>query len=326
MSSACVASSAPGWATQPPPGEITAGGPASALPSPRAPARGSRSRRARPKIRLTGIRIFRTMMLSVSTNAAPRLSATSRPTVVFPAPGRPTSTNVRFIHPPRRAPGARRGPPGRERCEVAVIVAPQSRPASRRRTSPASRRPAPARSAPRRSRPAPAPRSRRSARSGPWPACPVARSTVGSGDIRVEIGFIATRMTSGSPVVIPPSSPPALLLRRAKPPRSAAIGQRWPPGTASASIGSWTSRARAAGRLEAEPDLDRLHRRDGHQRAGQAAVELAVPAHVAAQADRPAPGPRPRPRRPACRRPSWPGRSGATISASTARSSTRISD
>ena len=42
---------------------------------------------------------------------------------------------------------------------------------------------------------------------------------MGSGDIRVEIGFIATRMTSGSPVVMPPSRPPALLLRRRKPAR-----------------------------------------------------------------------------------------------------------
>ena len=42
---------------------------------------------------------------------------------------------------------------------------------------------------------------------------------VGSGDMSVLIGFMATRMTSGSPVVMPPSSPPALLVRRRKPAR-----------------------------------------------------------------------------------------------------------
>ena len=71
-------------------------------------------------------------------------------------------------------------------------------------------------------------------------AFPVVRSTVGSGDMRVEIGFMPTRITSGSPVVTPPSSPPALLLRLRYPPRSAGSGALV-PGTASASIGSCTS-------------------------------------------------------------------------------------
>src|SRR5207244_296996 len=48
---------------------------------------------------------------------------------------------------------------------------------------------------------------------------PVSRSTVRSGDISVEIGFIATRATSGSPVVMPPSVPPARLEARLKPGR-----------------------------------------------------------------------------------------------------------
>src|ERR1019366_248693 len=48
---------------------------------------------------------------------------------------------------------------------------------------------------------------------------PVARLTVLSGDMSVEIGFIATRTTNASPVVIPPSSPPALLPTRRKPAR-----------------------------------------------------------------------------------------------------------
>src|SRR5205814_4906699 len=52
-----------------------------------------------------------------------------------------------------------------------------------------------------------------------WAGAPVFRSTVLSGDIRVEIGFIATRSTSGSPVVIPPSVPPARFVARARPGR-----------------------------------------------------------------------------------------------------------
>src|SRR5579885_1563732 len=45
-------------------------------------------------------------------------------------------------------------------------------------------------------------------------AAPVARSTLRSGLMSVEIGFIATRATSGSPVVIPPSVPPARFVAR----------------------------------------------------------------------------------------------------------------
>src|SRR5204863_858683 len=52
-----------------------------------------------------------------------------------------------------------------------------------------------------------------------WAGAPVFRSTVLSGDISVEIGFIATRSTSGSPVVMPPSVPPARLVARASPGR-----------------------------------------------------------------------------------------------------------
>src|SRR5947207_837371 len=48
---------------------------------------------------------------------------------------------------------------------------------------------------------------------------PVFRSTVRSGAISVEIGFIATRATRGSPVVMPPSVPPARLVARARPGR-----------------------------------------------------------------------------------------------------------
>ena len=40
-----------------------------------------------------------------------------------------------------------------------------------------------------------------------------------SGDISVEMGFIATRTTRGSPVVMPPSVPPARLVARLRPGR-----------------------------------------------------------------------------------------------------------
>src|SRR5204862_40456 len=52
-----------------------------------------------------------------------------------------------------------------------------------------------------------------------WAGPPVFRSTVRSGAISVEIGFIATRATNGSPVVMPPSVPPARLVARARPGR-----------------------------------------------------------------------------------------------------------
>ena len=42
----------------------------------------------------------------------------------------------------------------------------------------------------------------------------VAMSTERSGLVSVGIGFMATRATSGSPVVIPPSSPPERLVSR----------------------------------------------------------------------------------------------------------------
>ena len=113
---------------------------------------------------------------------------------------------------------------------------------------------------------------------------PVARSTVGSGDISVEIGFIATRTTTGSPVVIPPSSPPALLVGRRNPPRgsprSAAALPARPPRYRIVHLRPGPPR-----RLDAHPDLHRLYRRDRHQQAGQPAVELPVPAHVAAEPD-----------------------------------------
>src|SRR5207247_945237 len=46
---------------------------------------------------------------------------------------------------------------------------------------------------------------------------PVFKSTVRSGAMSVEMGFIATRATRGSPVVMPPSVPPARFVARVSP-------------------------------------------------------------------------------------------------------------
>ena len=46
---------------------------------------------------------------------------------------------------------------------------------------------------------------------------PVATSTVDSARLSEEMGFIAARTRSGSPVVIPPSSPPARSVSRRTP-------------------------------------------------------------------------------------------------------------
>ena len=244
----------------------------------------------------------------MSSSGACSASATSRPTVLFPTPGRPTSRMWR--------------------CISALDRVPERRPARaerRRRTRRSSAASRPSESPPNFSSIASARTSAVSA-SAMTPIAgtavtsdrslcalagwPVARSTVGSGDIRVEIGFIATRMTSGSPVVMPPSRPPALLVRRRKPARGSP-----PAGRATARRRRRVDRivhrgARPARRLEAEPDLDRLHRGNRHQHAGQPAVELPVPAHVAAEPDDDARARRPRPRRRGCRRPSWRRRSG----------------
>ena len=50
------------------------------------------------------------------------------------------------------------------------------------------------------------------------PSEPSRRSTLGSRFLSVEIGFIAPRTMSGSPVVTPPSRPPARFDARPMPP------------------------------------------------------------------------------------------------------------
>src|ERR1700682_5534423 len=90
------------------------------------------------------------------------------------------------------------------------------------------------------------------------------RSTDHIGFFIVEMGLMATRRSIGSPLVIPPVKPPARLVRwRNRPP--------------SYSIWSWKSDPWRA-------ELDALDGVDGKDRLRDAAVELAIPMHVAAQA------------------------------------------
>ena len=106
---------------------------------------------------------------------------------------------------------------------------------------------------------------------------PVATSTVASARVNVEIGFIAARTRSTSPVDIPPSTPPARPVRRRTP-------------SAPGSISSWASEPRRRASVEAVAELDPLDRLDGQQRGGQPGVEAAVAVHVAAQPGRQAVG------------------------------------
>ena len=100
----------------------------------------------------------------------------------------------------------------------------------------------------------------------------------------VLIGFLAARMTIGSPLDVPPSIPPALLVGRRKPNRRSSAGV----------IGLVADRvhhlrAGPAGRLEAQADLHPLDRLDAHHGRRQPGVELAVPLGCDSQPDR-APG------------------------------------
>ena len=229
--------------------------------------RGTWARRTSPKIRRDRhLHLPDDDAVDVDEAAPPAARPPAGRPCVLPAAGKAHQDDVPRHAPPPLAP-ARQRSRGRDDSRRSCAA---SRPANRRRTSPASHRPAPAPPAPRRSRPSPAPRSRRSARSARWPSPPVVRSTVLSGDMSVEIGFMATRTTSGSPVVMPPSSPPALLLRRRKPPGRGDRARRRRP----AAIGSCTCGAGTPRRLEAEPDLDPLHRGNRHEhrrRAGRRA-------------------------------------------------------
>ena len=225
-----------------------------------------------------------------------------------------------------RRPAARPGRPAAScgascRGQPAVGQALAGRPArcggsrrpSRRRTSPASLRRAPAPPSPRRRRrrPGTAQTSER------WliatAASPVAVSTVCSARGTVEIGFIAARTRSTSPVVMPPSVPPERPVTR-----------RIAPSVADDLV----VRLRAAqpGQFEAVADLDALDRLDAHQCRGQPRVEPPVALHVAAQPGRQPVRDAPRRRRRACRPPSSSASISAIIAALVAGSRQRTSD
>ena len=104
-------------------------------------------------------------------------------------------------------------------------------------------------------------------------ASPVATSTVRSALGIVEIGFIAARTRSTSPVDMPPSVPPDLPDVRSRPglPRDDLVLRLRP----------------ANGReTEAVAHLDALDGLDPHQRGSEARVQPTVPVHMAAEARR----------------------------------------
>ena len=156
---------------------------------------------------------------SASANAtAQRGSRSQRAVVVLPAPMKPTTTSfagrARAAGPPRApartcAQRSIRFARGRRRSAAEHV-----HPSRRRRTSRGRHAPARAPPSPRPRRRPPARCRSRCARATPGPARLVSMSTERSGLVSVGSGFIATRATTGSPVVIPPSMPPARFVSR----------------------------------------------------------------------------------------------------------------
>src|SRR4030095_4960519 len=102
---------------------------------------------------------------------------------------------------------------------------------------------------------------------------------------------MAARTMTGWPFVTPPSRPPALLERRSKPPASSKriSSWTWEPGRRAAPQPMPRSGALAPGApggREAQADLAAFDGVNGAEGSGEPAVELAVPLHVRAQADR----------------------------------------
>ena len=102
-------------------------------------------------------------------------------------------------------------------------------------------------------------------------ASPVAMSTVRSARGTVEIGFIAARTRSTSPVDIPPSVPPERpVTRRSSPSRVAHdLVVRLRPAPARG--------------LEPVAELDALDRLDAHECCGQTGIEPAITVDVTAE-------------------------------------------
>ena len=110
--------------------------------------------------------------------------------------------------------------------------------------------------------------------------CFVSRLIDSSGLRSVLIGFFAARTTSGWPLVMPASRPPALFVGRTKP----RLGVSRCALVELNRIVNF--RARPPGRFEAQADFDAFDRLHRHHRLRQAAVELAIPLGVRAQAER----------------------------------------
>ena len=123
-----------------------------------------------------------------------QLGGELRAPVDLPAPMKPTRLAATTRLPPDAFLVGAQGCPRRRRCGL-------------RRTSRGRPPPAPGPPSPPRRRPRPAPCRSPCARAAPPPARLVAMSTLRSGLVRVGIGFMAARTTTGSPFVMPPSSP-----------------------------------------------------------------------------------------------------------------------
>ena len=170
--------------------------------------RGTRARRARRSSPRSSVP-RRSLELAVGVDACtPSARAAARAPVVLPAPMKPMKTSAgRRSHAVcvsgsiRSAPRRRGRPRGRRRC-------------GRRRTCRGRRRRARSPASPPPRRPRRARRRSRCARAAPAAGSFVAMSTERSGLVSVGIGFIATRTTSGSPVVMPPSRPPERFVSR----------------------------------------------------------------------------------------------------------------
>ncbi len=141
-----------------------------------------------------------------------------------------------------------------------------------------------------------------------------ARSTVGSGDISVEIGFIATadheRLPRGD--ARPRGHRRCCSAGGSRPGNRRGVGGAGPrPGRSGRGPGPGTPR-----RLEAEADLDSPSR-PGWTSAGRPAGRRACdPSSRDCRARRRHREPRPRPRRRGCRRPAWPASIRRMISGS----------
>ena len=195
--------------------------PARAAPR-RAPGRGSGLRRGRRRCRRSTDRRRSRWPCRCRASAMPRARATRRPIVLLPAPGGPMTTarGVSGSGSPRahRLGDRRRGMP--RGC--APSRSPSRRRTSRRTPGRARARPSP-RPPPRR----PGPHTRRTAGGSPWRPRTGRMSTVSSARGTVEIGFMAARTRSTSPVDMPPSVPPARPVRRRMAPSAARSISSW---------------------------------------------------------------------------------------------------